>query len=92
MVNEVCYATLGHERPWSMETYEGLGGYEAWRRILSERPERSAIIDEVKASGLRGRGGAGTRPRAGPVGHGRRAVGRARRELRMTQTSKTAQS
>ncbi len=59
MVNEVCYGTLGHERPWSMETYESVGGYEAWRRILSERPEPSAIIDEVKASGLRGRGGAG---------------------------------
>ncbi|MGQ0593150.1 MAG: hypothetical protein ACT4QB_11030 [Gammaproteobacteria bacterium] len=28
--NQVCFATLGHERPWTMETYRKLGGYEAW--------------------------------------------------------------
>ena len=35
------------------------GGYEAWRKILREKTPREAIIEEVKASGLRGRGGAG---------------------------------
>jgi NADH-quinone oxidoreductase subunit F len=38
-------------------TYMDHGGYEALRKALSMSPE--AIIAEVKASGLRGRGGAG---------------------------------
>lgn len=37
--------------------YESRNGYQAIRRALSRDPE--AIISEVKASGLRGRGGAG---------------------------------
>ncbi len=59
MANEVCYATLGHDEPWSYETYLELGGYQAWRRILEERIPPEDVIEEVKASGLRGRGGAG---------------------------------
>jgi len=58
-LNEVCYRTLGHERPWSLETYVQLGGYEAWKKILAGGMTPEEIIDEVKASGLRGRGGAG---------------------------------
>jgi len=42
-----------------METYRQLGGYEAWRKILAENTPRDVIIEEVKSSGLRGRGGAG---------------------------------
>jgi NADH-quinone oxidoreductase subunit F len=59
MLNKVCYATLGLDRPWSRAGYEKTGGYEAWRKILSERTDPASIIDEVKKSGLRGRGGAG---------------------------------
>jgi len=59
VANEVCYATLGHDEPWSYETYVKLGGYQAWRRILEERIPPEDVIEEVKASGLRGRGGAG---------------------------------
>lgn len=59
MANEVCYQTLGHDRPWSMETYEKLGGYQAWRKILAGEMNADEVIDEVKKSGLRGRGGAG---------------------------------
>ena len=36
----------------------GIGGYEAWKKILAEKTPREQIIDAVKASGLRGRGGA----------------------------------
>jgi NADH-quinone oxidoreductase subunit F len=42
-----------------MATYLELGGYTAWKRILAERIPADAVIDEVKKSGLRGRGGAG---------------------------------
>jgi len=41
-----------------LEVYMGHGGYEAWRKALTAMtPEQ--VIEEVKASGLRGRGGAG---------------------------------
>lgn len=59
MMNQVCYFTLGHDEPWSLKTYEKLGGYDAWRRILNGELSRDEVIDMVKASGLRGRGGAG---------------------------------
>jgi len=58
-MNQVCYAPLGQDGSWTLPVYESLGGYEAWRRILAERPSPESIVDEVKASGLRGRGGAG---------------------------------
>ena len=58
--NLVCYATLGKsETPWTLESYLAVGGYKAWQRVLDGELTREAIIDEVKASGLRGRGGAG---------------------------------
>ncbi|AOU97537.1 NADH oxidoreductase (quinone) subunit F [Acidihalobacter yilgarnensis] len=59
MTNQVCFITLNHETPWSFETYQKIDGYTAWRNILSERMSRDEIIAEVKASNLRGRGGAG---------------------------------
>jgi NADH-quinone oxidoreductase subunit F len=36
-----------------------LGGYEAWHKVLKGEWKRETIIEEIKASGLRGRGGAG---------------------------------
>ncbi|MCC7258172.1 MAG: NADH-quinone oxidoreductase subunit NuoF [Gammaproteobacteria bacterium] len=57
--NLVCFATLGHDQPWSMATYRKLGGYQAWEQILAGKWTRDQVIDTVKASGLRGRGGAG---------------------------------
>lgn len=54
-----CYETLGHDMPWSMETYRKLGGYTAWEKILREKTPPSEVIEIVKAAGLRGRGGAG---------------------------------
>ncbi|HUG99686.1 MAG TPA: NADH-quinone oxidoreductase subunit NuoF [Gammaproteobacteria bacterium] len=58
-MNEVCFAPLGHERSWTLPVYESLDGYTAWRAILAERPAPESIVEEIKASGLRGRGGAG---------------------------------
>ncbi|MGB5511822.1 MAG: NADH-quinone oxidoreductase subunit NuoF [Woeseiaceae bacterium] len=57
--NLVCFSTLGAEASWTLATYEQHGGYEAWRRVLAGGLSPADIIDEVKASGLRGRGGAG---------------------------------
>src|SRR3990167_8896232 len=56
---------------WRLEDYEARGGYQALRKILGQAGARSEdgtsvagmtpdqVIAEVKASGLRGRGGAG---------------------------------
>ncbi len=43
----------------SLDNYIKAGGYQALRKILAEKMSPEAIIAEVKASGLRGRGGAG---------------------------------
>ena len=57
--NLVCFNTFGEDEPWSFETYEKLDGYKVWRKILAGKLTQDEVIDEVKASGLRGRGGAG---------------------------------
>ncbi|HNX37657.1 MAG TPA: NADH-quinone oxidoreductase subunit NuoF [Candidatus Cloacimonadota bacterium] len=44
--------------PESIDEYIGAGGYEAWEKALTQM-QPAEIINEVKASGLRGRGGAG---------------------------------
>ena len=59
MANEVCFRTLHLEQPWRLEQYQQEGGYEVLKRILSESTPPEQIIEEVKKSGLRGRGGAG---------------------------------
>ena len=59
MVNEVCFRTLHKDRPWRLDTYQSEGGYESLKKILTEKMPQEDIIDMVKTSGLRGRGGAG---------------------------------
>ncbi|HEV7800325.1 MAG TPA: NADH-quinone oxidoreductase subunit NuoF [Burkholderiales bacterium] len=44
---------------WRLKDYEARGGYQALRKILSEGLTPEQVINEVKASALRGRGGAG---------------------------------
>ena len=58
-INSVCYATVEFDQPWTLENYQRVGGWEAWKTILREKPAPEAIIEEIKSSGLRGRGGAG---------------------------------
>jgi NADH-quinone oxidoreductase subunit F len=57
--NLVCFSTFGEKEPWALAAYEKHGGYEAWRKILAGDMSPADVIDTVKASGLRGRGGAG---------------------------------
>jgi len=57
--NLVCFNTFGSDESWTLATYEAHDGYKAWRRVLAGELTPEQIIDEVKASGLRGRGGAG---------------------------------
>ncbi len=57
--NLAAFSTFGADEPWSMKTYEAHDGYKAWRKILAGKMSPEEVIEEVKASGLRGRGGAG---------------------------------
>ncbi|NIY97132.1 formate dehydrogenase [Salipiger sp. HF18] len=53
----LTFARCGITDPFSLEQYEALGGLVGLRRALGMTGEQ--ITDEVKLSGLRGRGGAG---------------------------------
>ncbi|MDZ4813802.1 MAG: NADH-quinone oxidoreductase subunit NuoF [Pseudomonadota bacterium] len=57
--HNVVFTTLHFDMPWSYDSYLKSGGYQAWRKILSEKMPKELVIDMVKHSGLRGRGGAG---------------------------------
>jgi len=57
--NTVCFRTLHLDRPWSLASYRRIGGYVQWERILKEKTDPAEIIDELRRSALRGRGGAG---------------------------------
>ncbi|QKQ23728.1 NADH-quinone oxidoreductase subunit NuoF [Candidatus Ruthia endofausta] len=58
-MNEVCFKNLTKDQCYSLKTYEASGGYSVWRKILKGDLTPKHIIDELKVSGLRGRGGAG---------------------------------
>ena len=59
MANEVCFRNMDLDRPWLLEQYQSRGGYRMLSKILEQQTPPEQIIEEVKASGLRGRGGAG---------------------------------
>lgn len=59
MANEVCFRTLHMDKPWTLENYLSVGGYEQLKKILREKIPPEQIIEELKTSSLRGRGGAG---------------------------------
>lgn len=57
--NLACFSTFGSAESWTLKTYKKHGGYEVWKKVLAGKLSPEQIIDEVKESGLRGRGGAG---------------------------------
>lgn len=59
VLNQVCYRTLHLDQPWTLATYESIGGYGALRRLLKEQTPPLQIVEMIKSSALRGRGGAG---------------------------------
>jgi len=57
-MEKVLLRNIGVEDSHTLAVYRSRGGYRAWDKILKEMsPDQ--VIEEVKASGLRGRGGAG---------------------------------
>ena len=59
MTNQVCLRTLHLDKPWTLKTYQSVGGYDMWKKILAEKTPPEQVIEEIKTSALRGRGGAG---------------------------------
>ncbi len=56
---KVCSWSQALENPASLATYVANGGYQALRRVVTEKVPGDTIIAELKTSALRGRGGAG---------------------------------
>jgi NADH-quinone oxidoreductase subunit F len=54
----VIMRNCGHINPEKIEAYESAGGYQSLRKALSALTPQQ-VVDEVKRSGLRGRGGGG---------------------------------
>jgi len=58
-MNQVCFRTRHLSDPWTFAAYESAGGYRVLRNILKNKISPETILEELKRSGLRGRGGAG---------------------------------
>lgn len=56
--HHVVLGDLG-EKSWTLESYRSRGGWQAWEKILAGDLSPEVIIETVKNSALRGRGGAG---------------------------------
>ncbi|NCB62641.1 MAG: NADH-quinone oxidoreductase subunit NuoF [Clostridia bacterium] len=54
----IALRNCGVINPESIDEYIGTGGYQALGRALTEQTPQQ-VIDQIKASGIRGRGGAG---------------------------------
>lgn len=59
MANEICFRTRHLPQSWTLDAYQSVGGYQVWRNILAQKIKPDTIIEELKKSALRGRGGAG---------------------------------
>ncbi len=59
MANQVCFRNNHLENSWTLAAYQSSGGYEVVKKILSEKTSPEELIEDIKLSALRGRGGAG---------------------------------
>jgi len=59
--NTVCFRTMHLDAAvrHTLDSYRSVGGYVQWERVLSDKPDPATLIEELKLSALRGRGGAG---------------------------------
>jgi len=55
----IALRNCGVINPENIDEYLAVDGYTALAKILTERIDPQKVIDDIKASGLRGRGGAG---------------------------------
>ena len=55
----VCLPHASIKTPWTLESYRANGGYLALKKVLEGKIPHTEIIDSLKLSNIRGRGGAG---------------------------------
>lgn len=53
-MNNVCLKSIDKDNPSSLATYETMGGYKVWHKILHGELSPEKILEELKISGLRG--------------------------------------
>jgi NADH-quinone oxidoreductase subunit F len=60
-LNQVIFSNIDQPNSWSIDEYIKQGGYSVWKQILADQTSKTSewVIDQIKDSGLRGRGGAG---------------------------------
>ena len=56
-MTQILFKDINKKGLHTMKVYEELGGYKSLKKTFAQKPEE--IVEAVKASGLRGRGGAG---------------------------------
>ena len=56
-MTQILFKDINKEGLHTMKVYEELGGYQSLKKAFVQKPDE--IVEAVKASGLRGRGGAG---------------------------------
>jgi NADH dehydrogenase subunit F (EC 1.6.5.3) len=66
-INPMLSVGLDGDNAWRLADYVKRGGYTALRRILEEKLPQEYVINEVKKSVLRGRGGRVSRPASSGV-------------------------
>jgi NADH-quinone oxidoreductase subunit F len=59
MSDKVIFHSIHLPESWKLANYLAVGGYDALKKVLAEKMTPEAIIEQVKLSALRGRGGAG---------------------------------
>jgi NADH-quinone oxidoreductase subunit F len=58
-LDQVCFRTSHLSPSWTLDAYRQVGGYQVLENILSNKLKPESIIEQIKNSALRGRGGAG---------------------------------
>lgn len=58
-LDQVCFRTSHLPQPWTLDAYRQVGGYQVLENVLKNKVRPEEIIEQVKNSALRGRGGAG---------------------------------
>ena len=58
-LDQVCFRTNYLSPSWTLDAYRQVGGYQVLEDILSNKLKPESIIEQIKNSALRGRGGAG---------------------------------
>ena len=60
-LNQVIFSNIDQPNSWNIDEYIKQGGYSVWKQILADQTNKTSewVIDQIKDSGLRGRGGDG---------------------------------